>query len=154
MSGGAKVGDLEYRFGYYLVGRIGKANGRWVWGQFSPMIPQEDLAQLLHKARAEGTLLDRIGVRDQIKTLTLRSVIGESPVPIAVYRLGDDAVVTVEVLDEDGRFLAEEPMQVGVQEWDPEDIDKRTVAFPKDGERFLKALLNQTGMSYYDWKVD
>ena len=57
MPGGAQVGDIEYRFGYFLIGRIGRANGRWIWGQFSPMIPQSDLARLLDKARSEGTLL-------------------------------------------------------------------------------------------------
>ncbi len=98
-------------------------------------------------------MIDGIGGGEQIKRLTLLSLLGDTPVPIAVYRLGDDGVVTVEVLDEDGSVLADEPMQVGVQEWDSENIDKRTTAFPKDGERFLRALLHQTGMSYYAWKV-
>jgi len=55
--GGAVEGDIEYRFGYYIVGRIGRAAGRWVWGQFSPLIPQADLRVLLAKASSEGTLL-------------------------------------------------------------------------------------------------
>ena len=55
-SGGAKVGDIEYRIGYYLVRRIRKAEGTWGWGQFSPMIPQGDLRLLLEKARGEGTI--------------------------------------------------------------------------------------------------
>jgi hypothetical protein len=50
------VGDLEYRFGYYIVGKNGRVAGRWTWGQFSPMIPRADLAVLLAKARTEGTL--------------------------------------------------------------------------------------------------
>lgn len=54
--GGSSEGDIEYRFGYWTVGRIGKARGRWVWGQFSPMIPERDLAELLRKAREEGTI--------------------------------------------------------------------------------------------------
>lgn len=57
ITGGAQVGDIEYRFGYYVVGRIGRAAGRWTWGQFAPFIPREDLDVLLDKARAEGTLL-------------------------------------------------------------------------------------------------
>lgn len=57
---GAKDGDIEYRFGYYVVGRIGRAAGRWTWGQFSPLIPHEDLGALLLKARTEGTLLSSI----------------------------------------------------------------------------------------------
>jgi hypothetical protein len=56
-TGGANVGDLEYRFGYFVVGRIGRAAGRWVWGQFSPLIPQADLSVLLEKAWKEQTLL-------------------------------------------------------------------------------------------------
>ena len=55
-EGGAKSGDIEYRFGYWTVGRIGRAAGRWVWGQFSPMIPEHDLGELLAKAHAEGTI--------------------------------------------------------------------------------------------------
>ncbi len=56
-SGGAIVGDIEYRFGYYIVGRVGRAAGRWVWGQFSPIIPHADVQRLLDKARQERTLL-------------------------------------------------------------------------------------------------
>lgn len=55
--GGAGVGDVEYRFGYYVVGRIGRAAGKWTWGQFAPFIPRTDLDLLLTKAREEGTLL-------------------------------------------------------------------------------------------------
>jgi len=50
-------GDIEYRFGYYIVGKIGRAKGRWVWGQFCPLIPKEDFKRLLYKARQERTLL-------------------------------------------------------------------------------------------------
>src|SRR5437879_12153653 len=32
--GGARLGDQEYRFGYYTIGRTGRAQGRWTWGQF------------------------------------------------------------------------------------------------------------------------
>lgn len=56
-GGGARQGDVEYRFGYWTVGRVGRAAGRWVWGQFSPLIPRSDLESLLAKARAERTIL-------------------------------------------------------------------------------------------------
>ena len=49
-------GDVEYRIGYYIVGKIGRANGRWVWGQFCPLIPAEDFIKLLEKAKEEGTI--------------------------------------------------------------------------------------------------
>lgn len=55
-EGGAEAGDIEYRFGYYIVGRIGRAAHRWTWGQFSPLIPHPDLQRLLDKAGADGTL--------------------------------------------------------------------------------------------------
>lgn len=51
-----KLGDIEYRFGYYVIGRIGRASGKWVWGQFCPLIPQEDLMKLINKAKKEGTI--------------------------------------------------------------------------------------------------
>ncbi|MCL5407427.1 MAG: hypothetical protein M1429_02950 [Patescibacteria group bacterium] len=49
-------GDIEYRVGYYIVGKIGRANGRWIWGQFCPIIPAEDFIKLLEKAKEEGTI--------------------------------------------------------------------------------------------------
>ncbi|HUW24366.1 MAG TPA: hypothetical protein VMW04_01930 [Patescibacteria group bacterium] len=52
-----KKGAIEYRIGYFIVGKIGRAIGRWVWGQYCPLIPQEDLNKLLDKAKEEGTLL-------------------------------------------------------------------------------------------------
>lgn len=51
-----KKGDIEYRIGYYIIGRIGRAKGKWVWGQFCPMIPAEDLEALLKKAREEKVI--------------------------------------------------------------------------------------------------
>ena len=52
-SSGAKVGDREYRFGYYIVSR----SDNWWWGQYAPFIPIEDLQPLLDLAKAEGTIL-------------------------------------------------------------------------------------------------
>ena len=49
---GAAPGAIEYRIGYW----IRRPNGRWVWGQFCPMIPKEDLEPLLKRAREEGTV--------------------------------------------------------------------------------------------------
>ncbi len=51
-----KIGQIEYRIGYYIVGKIGRAKGRWVWGQFCPMIPQEDFKKLLNLATKEKTI--------------------------------------------------------------------------------------------------
>ena len=52
-----KKGDIEYRIGYFIVGKIGKAAGRWVWGQYCPLIPAEDLIKLLKKAEEEETII-------------------------------------------------------------------------------------------------
>jgi hypothetical protein len=52
----------EYRLGYFIVGKNGRAAGRWVWGQYSPMIRAQDLMPLLVTALGEGTLL--LGARD------------------------------------------------------------------------------------------
>ncbi|MBU1131730.1 hypothetical protein KKC32_00540 [Patescibacteria group bacterium] len=53
----SKTGQIEYRIGYYMVGRIGRAKNKWTWGQFCPMIPIEDFNKLLAKASKEGTIL-------------------------------------------------------------------------------------------------
>jgi hypothetical protein len=52
-EGGAKVGDVEYRLGYYTVAR----NGKWWFGQYAMMVPPRDFEALLERAREEGTLL-------------------------------------------------------------------------------------------------
>ena len=52
-----KIGDIEYRVGYYIVGRIGRARDMWVWGQFCPLIPKDDFNKLIKRARKEGTII-------------------------------------------------------------------------------------------------
>jgi len=42
---------IEFRFGYYMIGMKPKARGRWVWGQFCLLIPQEDLMVILEEAK-------------------------------------------------------------------------------------------------------
>lgn len=54
---GEKNNEIEYRFGYYIVGRNGRARNKWVWGQFCPMIPQKDFKKLITKAEKEETIL-------------------------------------------------------------------------------------------------
>jgi len=51
-----KKGEIEYRIGYYIVGKIGKRKGKWTWGQFCPMIPHKDLIRLIKKAKEEGVI--------------------------------------------------------------------------------------------------
>lgn len=47
----------EYRIGYFIVGKIGKRNGHWTWGQYCPFIPIQDFHKLVRKAEEEGTIL-------------------------------------------------------------------------------------------------
>ena len=51
------LGELEYRIGYFIVGQIGRAKNRWIWGQFCPIIPVKDLERLMKKAKKEKTIL-------------------------------------------------------------------------------------------------
>ncbi len=53
----AVKGGLEYRIAYYIVGKNGTKKGKWTFGQFCPMIPAQDLAKLLLKAKNDGVLL-------------------------------------------------------------------------------------------------
>ena len=52
-----KNGEIEYRIGYFIVGKIGRARGRWVWGQFCPLIPVSDFKKLISKAKKDGVIL-------------------------------------------------------------------------------------------------
>ena len=47
----------EYRIGYFIVGKIGKRNGHWTWGQYCPFIPLNDFHKLIKLAEKEGTIL-------------------------------------------------------------------------------------------------
>lgn len=52
-----KVGRIEYRIGYYIIGHKGKSRNKWTWGQFCPMIPQKDFNKLVSLAKKERVLL-------------------------------------------------------------------------------------------------
>ena len=54
---GAKIGAIEYRIGYYMLGKIGRMKGKWTWGQYCPLIPRQDLEKLFSKAKQEKTIL-------------------------------------------------------------------------------------------------
>jgi hypothetical protein len=45
---------IEYRFTYYMLGVKPGARGRWVFGQYSLLIPGRDLAWFLRQARERG----------------------------------------------------------------------------------------------------
>ena len=42
---------VEFRLGYYMIGVKPRAKGRWVWGQFCLLLPEEDLMAILNEAR-------------------------------------------------------------------------------------------------------
>ena len=52
-----KEGNIEYRIGYFIRGKIGRTKGRWVWGQYCPLIPHKDLNNLFEKAKREKVIL-------------------------------------------------------------------------------------------------
>jgi hypothetical protein len=54
----AKYPNIEYRFGYFIIGKNGKRAGRWTWGQFCPMIGHNDFINLIDLAHEEGVILD------------------------------------------------------------------------------------------------
>lgn len=51
------LGERDYRIGYFIIGQIGRAKDRWMWGQFCPIIPVRDLKRLLERAKKEGVIL-------------------------------------------------------------------------------------------------
>jgi len=48
---------ITYRVGYYIIGKIGRAEGKWWWGQSAPLFFDNDLMLLIEKAKEEGTIL-------------------------------------------------------------------------------------------------
>jgi hypothetical protein len=45
---------IEYRLTYYMLGHKPARLGRWVFGQYSIMIPAEELSLVLKEARSRG----------------------------------------------------------------------------------------------------
>ena len=44
----------EIRVGYYIIGKLPKMRGRWVWGQFAAFMPIGIFRQLIRKATKRG----------------------------------------------------------------------------------------------------
>ncbi len=42
---------VEFRLGYYMIGVKPRSKGRWVWGQFCLLLPEEDLTAIITEAR-------------------------------------------------------------------------------------------------------
>lgn len=52
-----KIGEIEYRIGYYMVGKNGTKKNKWTWGESCPIIPGKDLNKLIKKAKKEKVIL-------------------------------------------------------------------------------------------------
>ena len=48
--------EKEIRIGYYIIGKKPRSKGKWVWGQYCPLFPREDLMKLIKKAKKKGIL--------------------------------------------------------------------------------------------------
>jgi hypothetical protein len=45
----------EYRLGYYIIGKKeGHTKGKWLWGQFATMLPEEDWVKLIQQISEKG----------------------------------------------------------------------------------------------------
>ena len=47
-------GKQEFRLGYYIIGKKPRAKGRWVWGQYCPLLPKRDFEAIIRKAVRRG----------------------------------------------------------------------------------------------------
>jgi hypothetical protein len=47
---------VEFRLGYYIIGKRPAMRGRWVWGQFATMIPKVDFLRITRMAKRRGWL--------------------------------------------------------------------------------------------------
>ncbi len=52
-----KPGYKQYRIGYFIIGKNGKRNGIWTWGQYCPNIPLNDFSKLINLAKKEKTII-------------------------------------------------------------------------------------------------
>lgn len=47
---------IGIRIGYYIIGKKGKTKGKWVWGQYCPMFPKNDLREIINELEKEKYL--------------------------------------------------------------------------------------------------
>ena len=45
-------GEEYFRLGYYIIGVKPKMRGKWVWGQYAPIGPIEDLKKIFEAAKS------------------------------------------------------------------------------------------------------
>ena len=49
-------GSEEFRFGYYVIGKKPRMKGKWVWGQYCPLVPKADFEGIISEAKKRGWL--------------------------------------------------------------------------------------------------
>ncbi len=42
-------GTIRYRLGYYIIGKKPKMAGKWVWGQYAPIMRKRDFRAILQR---------------------------------------------------------------------------------------------------------
>jgi hypothetical protein len=47
---------VEYRLGYYIIGKKGRMLGKWRWGRFATFVPVADFQSLVNEAKRRGWL--------------------------------------------------------------------------------------------------
>jgi len=45
---------IELRLCYYVIGKVGRAKGKWVFGQFATLLPKEDFQVIIDEAKARA----------------------------------------------------------------------------------------------------
>jgi hypothetical protein len=78
-----------------------------------------------------------------LKTLTLRQLNVKPPLDLAVYTVNSTGVVEVKLLHGNAKFMAEQPMKIGVPGRD------KKLRMPADGSEFLAALQEQGDRASY-----
>ena len=91
-------GEIEYRIGYYIVGRIGRAKNRWVWGQFCPIIPLADVWRITEQITKMAD-----DIYDEAKKIVIEAQTCSVSVLQRKLKLGyARAARIVEMLEEEG----------------------------------------------------
>jgi hypothetical protein len=49
-------GIERFRIGYYMIAHKPRVKGKWVWGQYAPIMTKEEMQMIIEKARARGWL--------------------------------------------------------------------------------------------------
>jgi hypothetical protein len=44
-------GSVEFRIGYYMIGRNPKMRGKWAWGQYAPMMTEQEMEEIFDRAQ-------------------------------------------------------------------------------------------------------